>query len=184
MDFDASSVKLAKSRGHVWAIEGKMATGVGRSGLLEVYVRQQWCRVYVTLNEDSLTLALEEQPSNGGLPNGSIEHSQSRLEGPFEDYHGLVPESLAGQKRIIRVVKEEANGLGISIKGGKENKMPILISKIFKGMAADKTEKLYVGDAILSVNGEDLRDATHDEAVKALKRAGKIVDLEGRLFDH
>ncbi|CAG7659307.1 unnamed protein product [Allacma fusca] len=46
------------------------------------------------------------------------------------------------------------------------------------GMAADKTEQLFVGDAILSVNGEDLRSATHDEAVKALKRAGKVVDLE------
>lgn len=46
-------------------------------------------------------------------------------------------------------------------------------------MAADQTEQLYVGDAILSVNGEDLRDATHDEAVKALKRAGKVVELEG-----
>ncbi|KAK9704018.1 PDZ domain [Popillia japonica] len=57
--------------------------------------------------------------------------------------------------------------------------MPILISKIFKGMAADQTEQLYVGDAILSVNGEDLREATHDEAVKALKRAGKVVELEG-----
>lgn len=57
--------------------------------------------------------------------------------------------------------------------------MPILISKIFKGMAADKTEQLFVGDAILSVNNDDLREASHDEAVKALKRAGKVVELEG-----
>lgn len=49
-------------------------------------------------------------------------------------------------------------------------------------MAADKTEKLYVGDAILSVNGEDLRDATHDDAVKALKKAGKVVEMEGNQF--
>lgn len=56
--------------------------------------------------------------------------------------------------------------------------MPILISKIFKGMAADKTEKLYVGDAIMSVNGEDMREATHDDAVRALKRAGKVVEME------
>ena len=49
-------------------------------------------------------------------------------------------------------------------------------------MAADLTEKLYVGDAILSVNGEDLREATHDEAVRALKRAGKIVTLEGKVL--
>ena len=46
-------------------------------------------------------------------------------------------------------------------------------------MAADQTEQLYVGDAILFVNSEDLRDATHDAAVQTLKRAGKQVILEG-----
>jgi hypothetical protein len=45
--------------------------------------------------------------------------------------------------------------LGVS--GGIENKMPILISKIFPGMAADLTGRLHVGDAILSVDGHDLR---------------------------
>lgn len=60
--------------------------------------------------------------------------------------------------------------------------MPILISKIFKGLAADQTEALYVGDAILSVNGYDLREATHDEAVQALKKTGKEVILEGKIF--
>jgi C-terminal processing protease CtpA/Prc len=58
--------------------------------------------------------------------------------------------------------------------------MPILISKIFKGLAADQTEALYVGDAILSVNGYDLREATHDEAVQALKKTGKEDSLESK----
>lgn len=89
-----------------------------------------------------------------------------------------MPDHIANQKRSVRVIKSDNNGLGISIKGGRENRMPILISKIFRGMAADNAKGLYVGDAILSVNGEELRDATHDEAVKALKRAGRIVDLE------
>lgn len=89
-----------------------------------------------------------------------------------------VPDHIANQKRHVRVIKSDNNGLGISIKGGRENRMPILISKIFRGMAADNAKGLYVGDAILSVNGEELRDATHDEAVRALKRAGRIVDLE------
>ena len=151
-----------------------MATTV-RSGLLEVWIRQQWCRVYVTLGDEGLTLSLDDHPDNAAILNGAPEGRGT--DAPFSD--SSLPESIAGQKRIVRVVKEDSNGLGISIKGGKENKMPILISKIFKGMAADKTEKLYVGDAILSVNGEDLRDATHDEAVKALKRAGKMVDAEG-----
>ena len=182
-----------------------MASGLGRSGLLEVYIRQQWCRVYATLSDDTLTLSLDEHPDNAGVANGPGDGAVPQARGPptgttpggggggpnLENStgetpygnnshdHDHLPESIAGQKRIIRVMKEDSNGLGISIKGGKENKMPILISKIFKGMAADKTEKLYVGDAILSVNGDDLRDATHDEAVKSLKRAGKVVDLEG-----
>ncbi|KAK1896084.1 Beta-1-syntrophin, partial [Dissostichus eleginoides] len=89
-----------------------------------------------------------------------------------------VPEAIANRKRCVKLTKQEIGGLGISIKGGKENKMPILISKIFKGLAADQTQALYVGDAILSVNGMNLRDATHDEAVQALKRAGREVTLE------
>ncbi|MBN3298182.1 SNTB2 protein, partial [Amia calva] len=80
--------------------------------------------------------------------------------------------------RKVRVVKQESGGLGISIKGGRENRMPILISKIFPGLAADQSRALRVGDAILSVNGNDLREATHDQAVQALKKAGKEVTLE------
>ena len=169
-----------KSRDEYFCAEAKMATS-GRSGLLEIFIKQQWHRVLVTLVDDSLILSLEQQAEPPALTNGSAEGTQPRTDGPqAEGYHPeQLPESVAGQKRVVRVTKEDANGLGISIKGGRENKMPILISKIFKGMAADKTEKLYVGDAILSVNGEDLREATHDEAVKALKRAGKVVDLEG-----
>ena len=49
-------------------------------------------------------------------------------------------------------------------------------------MAADQTGELFVGDAILAVNGDSLIDATHDEAVRALKRAGRVVDLHGSLF--
>lgn len=98
---------------------------------------------------------------------------------------GVRPESefpseiITGQRRVVRVVKED-NGLGISIKGGRENKMPIIVSKIFKGLSADKTKQLYVGDAVLSVNGQDLRHASHDEAVGCLKNAGKVVELEGQ----
>ena len=151
-----------------------MAAGIARCGTFEVYIRQQWCGVNVTLNEDSLTLSLTENPEQSNALNGTTDSQQGLANGSPE-----MPENVAGQKRTVKVIKEEQNGLGISIKGGKENKMPILISKIFKGMAADKTEKLYVGDAILSVNGEDLREATHDEAVRALKRAGRIVEMEG-----
>lgn len=155
--------------------------GFGRSGVLETQVRGQWYRVFVTLEEEYLSISLDESYENSTALNGTLNNNNNTLDsntGTLDSSE--VPESVANQKRLVRVIKSDNNGLGISIKGGKENKMPILISKIFKGMAADQTEQLYVGDAILSVNGEDLREATHDEAVKALKRAGKIVQLEGK----
>ncbi|XP_018895753.2 beta-1-syntrophin isoform X2 [Bemisia tabaci] len=151
-----------------------------RSGVLETLVRNQWYKVFVNLNDDYLSITLEDNFDNATALNGTLNNNNINT---LDSSCGIIdnsdiPESIANQKRTVRVVKSDNNGLGISIKGGKENKMPILISKIFKGMAADQTEQLYVGDAILSVNGEDLQDATHDEAVKSLKRAGKVVELE------
>lgn len=146
-----------------------------RAGILETQVRGQWYRIFVSLEDDYLSISLDESCENNGT-NGHNNGNNNNIDSLGDPD---VPDSVANQKRTVRVVKSDNNGLGISIKGGKENKMPILISKIFKGMAADATEQLYVGDAILAVNGEDLREATHDEAVKALKRAGKVVELEG-----
>ncbi|KAL0880826.1 hypothetical protein ABMA27_002011 [Loxostege sticticalis] len=146
-----------------------------RSGLLETLVRGVWYRVHCTLEDDYFSVCLDDGYDATTTLNGTI--NNNNVETPNSDFTE-VPEAIANQKRLVQVVKSDNNGLGISIKGGIENNMPILISKIFKGMAADLTEQLYVGDAILSVNGEDLKDATHEEAVKALKRAGKMVQLE------
>lgn len=57
--------------------------------------------------------------------------------------------------------------------------MPVLISRIFPRLAAERSGTLRLSDSILAVNGVDLRDATHDQAVQVLKRAGKEVILEG-----
>ncbi|XP_056618378.1 beta-1-syntrophin [Triplophysa dalaica] len=152
-----------------------------RSACVEVLVRERWHAVFASLSDESLTLSCEDpsgEPDvnlNGITTNGSYDHPDSPRS-PYAD--SQVPEAIANRKRCVKVAKQEVGGLGISIKGGKENKMPILISKIFKGLAADQTQALYVGDAILSVNAINLRDATHDEAVQVLKKAGREVALE------
>ncbi|XP_032891504.1 LOW QUALITY PROTEIN: beta-2-syntrophin [Amblyraja radiata] len=121
---------------------------------------------------------------HGGSP-GTVMHRQPRdggQPGPpglgTGDSPGPGSAALPDRVRTVRVLKQEAGGLGISIKGGRENRMPIVISKIFRGLAADRTGALFVGDAILAVNGAGLQDATHDQAVQALKKAGKEVTLE------
>ncbi|KAM4688675.1 LOW QUALITY PROTEIN: beta-1-syntrophin [Discoglossus pictus] len=151
-----------------------------RGGQLEVLLRDRWYKVLTNLYEETLVLSTEELTYNG-MTNGTYQDPSSSPRGvrtALTDLPQQVPEAIANKKRGVKVVKQELGGLGISIKGGKENKMPILISKIFKGLAADQTQALYVGDAILAVNGQDLREATHDEAVQALKKAGKEVLLE------
>ncbi|XP_007906131.1 beta-2-syntrophin [Callorhinchus milii] len=183
-----------------------MAAGVSvssratRVGQLELFLRDRgWYRVSADLGGDSLGLSAEEPALEAaawnGISNGSPRHrspSPAHMSpaGPAagcpglvpaeagSPSHGPVPAALLDRVRSVRVVKQEAGGLGISIKGGRENRMPILISKIFRGLAADQTGALYVGDAILSVNGADLRQSTHDQAVQALKKAGREVTLE------
>lgn len=127
----------------------------------------------------------KQHPNNGTNSDfGSPGSSYGSPGSSFSSRQGEIPISLDGSTeavRKVRVVKQESGGLGISIKGGRENRMPILISKIFPGLAADQSRALRVGDAILSVNGNDLREATHDLAVQALKKAGKEVTLEGKL---
>uniref|UniRef100_A0A1A8I936 Beta-2-syntrophin n=1 Tax=Nothobranchius kuhntae TaxID=321403 RepID=A0A1A8I936_NOTKU len=137
-------------------------------------------------------------PGRGGVNRGQYSPGKYPINGTNSDFgspgssygspgssfgsrQGDFPVSLDGSSeavRKVRVVKQESGGLGISIKGGRENRMPILISKIFPGLAADQSRALRVGDAILSVNGTELREATHDMAVQALKKAGKEVTLE------
>ncbi|CAH2050965.1 unnamed protein product, partial [Iphiclides podalirius] len=71
----------------------------------------------------------------------------------------------------------KVGGLGLSIKGGAEHKLPILISKIYKDQAADQTGQLFVGDAVIKVNGEYITACNHDDAVNILRNAGDIVVL-------
>lgn len=153
-----------------------MAAGQGlRSAIMEVFHEGKWQQVLVNLENGTLTLNTEETFAvNGKVPPSPDVSSRGKLESTDSTDIDI---NVTEQFRTVNVIKQEVGGLGISIKGGRENKMPILISKIFKGLAADQTEALYVGDAILGVNGEDLRNATHDEAVQALKRAGREVKL-------
>ncbi|KPJ10148.1 Gamma-1-syntrophin [Papilio machaon] len=81
------------------------------------------------------------------------------------------------RERMVQITRQKVGGLGLSIKGGAEHKLPILISKIYKDQAADQTGQLFVGDAVIKVNGEYITACNHDDAVNILRNAGDIVVL-------
>jgi hypothetical protein len=72
--------------------------------------------------------------------------------------------------RIINIEKGANEGLGISITGGKDQGIPVIVSELHAGSPAEKCGQLYVGDAILSVNGISLKDMRHMDAANLLQQ--------------
>ena len=84
-----------------------------------------------------------------------------------------------GELRTVKLYKDAKEALGISITGGKEHGLPILISEIHEGGPAWRCGQLYVGDSILAVNKHDLRDTKHTEAVQILSSVVSGTMCEG-----
>ncbi|KAM5315961.1 disks large homolog 2 isoform 7-T7 [Glossophaga mutica] len=122
------------------------------------------------------------------------------LSAPYPHYHlGLLPDSemtshsqhstatrqpsvtlqraisLEGEPRKV-VLHKGSTGLGFNIVGGEDGE-GIFISFILAGGPADLSGELQRGDQILSVNGIDLRGASHEQAAAALKGAGQTVTI-------
>uniref|UniRef100_UPI0040348CB6 disks large homolog 2 isoform 5 n=1 Tax=Danio rerio TaxID=7955 RepID=UPI0040348CB6 len=74
------------------------------------------------------------------------------------------------------VLHKGSTGLGFNIVGGEDGE-GIFVSFILAGGPADLSGELRRGDQILSVNGIDLRGATHEQAAAALKGAGQTVTI-------
>ena len=100
-------------------------------------------------------ISLDDEQPDGPL---SVSMASAAAASP-SDRSGVSPPT-SDEARTIMVHKLSEAGqtdLGISIKGGRENRMPIIISKIFKGKAAERTGELFIGDAIVAVDGHDLQ---------------------------
>lgn len=67
---------------------------------------------------------------------------------------------------MVQIRRDRNSGLGLSIKGGAEHKLPILISKIYKDQAADITGQLFVGDAIIKVRRQQKSKTSGPTAVR------------------
>ncbi|KAM4551913.1 discs large homolog 1-like protein isoform 2-T2 [Odontesthes bonariensis] len=91
------------------------------------------------------------------------------------------PKSTLGDDDVTRearkvVLHRGATGLGFNIVGGEDGE-GIFISFILAGGPADLSGELRKGDRLVSVNGVDLRNATHEQAAAALKNAGQTVTI-------
>ncbi|XP_078810157.1 disks large homolog 3 isoform X5 [Oryzias latipes] len=87
---------------------------------------------------------------------------------------GPLPFSSREPRKVV--LHKGSTGLGFNIVGGEDGE-GIFVSFILAGGPADLSGELRRGDRILSVNGVNLRNATHEQAAAALKRAGQTVTI-------
>ncbi|XP_053535333.1 disks large homolog 4 [Ictalurus punctatus] len=90
--------------------------------------------------------------------------------------HGMLGDDDVPRDPRRVLIHRGSTGLGFNIVGGEDGE-GIFISFILAGGPADLSGELRKGDQILSVNGVDLRAATHEQAAAALKNAGQTVTI-------
>ncbi|VDI01246.1 multiple PDZ domain protein [Mytilus galloprovincialis] len=89
-----------------------------------------------------------------------------------------------GPPRTIELYRQPDKSLGISIVGGRVDMFHIqpdhvisgiFIKQVLEDSPAGKNGTLKTGDRILEVDGIDLRNASHDQAVDAIRNSGSPV---------
>uniref|UniRef100_A0A674P468 Protein scribble homolog n=1 Tax=Takifugu rubripes TaxID=31033 RepID=A0A674P468_TAKRU len=95
----------------------------------------------------------------------------------------LEPTTSGPQQRLTTCLIRNDKGLGFSIAGGKGSTpyrtgdTGIYISRIAEGGAAHRDSVLCVGDRVISINGVDMTEARHDQAVALLTGTSPTISL-------
>ncbi|TNN72123.1 Tyrosine-protein phosphatase non-receptor type 4 [Liparis tanakae] len=71
---------------------------------------------------------------------------------------------------LIKMIPDEHGRFGFNVKGGADQKMPIIVSRVAPGTSADLcVPRLNEGDQVVLINGRDISDHTHDQVVMFIK---------------
>uniref|UniRef100_A0A8C3D0X4 Protein tyrosine phosphatase non-receptor type 4 n=1 Tax=Cairina moschata TaxID=8855 RepID=A0A8C3D0X4_CAIMO len=71
---------------------------------------------------------------------------------------------------MIRMKPDENGRFGFNVKGGYDQKMPVIVSRVAPGTPADLcVPRLNEGDQVVLINGRDIAEHTHDQVVMFIK---------------
>ncbi|XP_062370641.1 tyrosine-protein phosphatase non-receptor type 3 isoform X2 [Cinclus cinclus] len=128
--------------------------------------------------------ALAQSPNGVGNISGS--YPLEGVDKQFLKAHDNIPKSnstedssqyycekndlIEGDLLLVRIKPDEEGKFGFNLKGGVDQKMPLVVSRITPGSPADKCiPKLNEGDQIVLINGRDISEHTHDQVVMFIK---------------
>ncbi|XP_070770237.1 multiple PDZ domain protein [Enoplosus armatus] len=133
----------------------------------------------------SLTLPVSSSSSSSSSSCSSSVNTVQTSPTGRSDWLGSAPTTseplscpvMAGKETTIEICKGNV-GLGLSIVGGYDTLLgAVIVHEVNDGGAAQRDGRLQAGDQILEVNGIDLRQATHDEAIGVLRLTTQRVHL-------
>ncbi|XP_006864570.1 PREDICTED: multiple PDZ domain protein [Chrysochloris asiatica] len=110
-------------------------------------------------------------PLSGSSTSESLE-STSKKNALASEIQGL---------RTVEIKKGSADSLGISIAGGVGSPLgdvPIFIAMMHPNGVAAQTQKLRVGDRIVTICGTSTEGMTHTQAVNLLKNASGVIEMQ------
>ncbi|XP_051755917.1 multiple PDZ domain protein isoform X2 [Ctenopharyngodon idella] len=108
---------------------------------------------------------------------GSGKVTPAAVQGDAEKTHDLLDKDI----RTVEFTKGPSDSLGISIAGGVGSPLgdvPIFIAMMNPSGLAAQTQKLWIGDRIVSICGNLTEGMTHNKAVSLLKNTTGIIQLQ------
>jgi len=75
---------------------------------------------------------------------------------------------------IITIYPDEKNRFGFNVKGGTDQKMPIIVSRVGANTPADQcVPRLNEGDQVVMINGREVSEHTHDQVVNFIRASSE-----------
>lgn len=159
-----------------------------RSGTNKVIETKQGARNTVEIK--SPIYQLPQSSDTADNPKGDVVNSTRRditenfVKNGSEEFNGLVPTKEPEWEKnaeFVELYKDNSQGLGFTVKEYADPKDPkhsiIMITSITPGGQAEKDGRLASGDLLIFVDDTDLKGASLNETVKALKRTSGQVRL-------
>uniref|UniRef100_A0A8L0DR07 protein-tyrosine-phosphatase n=1 Tax=Oncorhynchus mykiss TaxID=8022 RepID=A0A8L0DR07_ONCMY len=123
--------------------------------------------------------ALPPKQTRRPLSSQSQSHSQQELDNHINELYDTplsedktMPNGVLPHDNLvfIKMCPDEQGRFGFNVKGGLDQKMPVIVSRVAPGTAADLcVPRLNEGDQVVLINGQDISEHTHDQVVMFIK---------------
>ena len=151
---------------------GSVARSMSYTHADSLKIAQQWATIQTPHQQGA-----EIQGEDFKTPKQKRWNSKGNIM-PLANSSSTLPRKISGSKNGVRVVelKKGTGFLGIQLKGGVEEDLPIIVKAVLKGGIAYKSGNIEAGDEIVEVNGVSFERVTLRQALRFMWRlpAGKV----------